>query len=147
MQREDGRNTEDSCPRYYPMAILVVVTANRQAQRNMQNAFKRDAPDLFLGKPASNIFLMKNNGRALKCAWTEKERNPFYVDIYLADELHPHQIPDKIRRAVDWKIERKSARYPVSEETLRREEIPSPQELEKIELDFSMKLPQKASRF
>ena len=129
------------------MAILIVVTANRQAQKNIQDAYRRDAPDLFLGKPASNVFLMKNNGLALKYAWTVKERNPFYVDIYLADELHPHQIPDKVRRAADWKKEQGFGRYPASEETLRKEGLPSPQELEKIELDFSMKLPQKASKF
>jgi len=129
------------------MAILIVVAGNQQSQQNMHKAYKRDAPSLFLGKPASNVFLMKNNGEALKYAWTVKERNPFYVDVYLADELHPHQIPDKVRRAVDWKIEHKSARYPVLEETLRKEGLPSQQELEKIELDFSMKLPQKASRF
>lgn len=128
------------------MAVLIVVTANRQAQKNMQNAFKRVAPEFFLGKPASNVFLMKNTGRALKYAWTEKERNPFYVDVYLADELHPHQIPDKVRRAVDWQIEHKSARYPVLEETLRREGLPSQQELEKLELDFSMRLPQRVSK-
>ena len=129
------------------MAILIVVTANRQAQKNMQNAYKRVAPDLFLGKPASNVFLMKNNGLSLKHAWIEKERNPFYVDVYLADELHPHQIPDKVRRAADWKKEQGFGRYPASEETLMREGLPSQQELEKIELDFSMKLPQKASKF
>jgi len=129
------------------MAILIVVTANRQAQKNMKNSFDRIAPHLFLGRPASNVFLMKNNALALAYAWTEKQRNPFYVDIYLADELHPHQIPDKVRRAVDWKVENKSARYPVSDRTLMKENLPSREELEKIELDFSMKLPQKASKF
>ena len=54
------------------MAILIVVTGNRQAQKNMQNAYKRNAPELFLGKPASNVFLMKSNGLALRYAWTEK---------------------------------------------------------------------------
>ena len=129
------------------MAILIVVTANQQSQQNMQKTYKRDAPDLFLGRPASNVFLMKNNGLALKYAWTVKERNPFYVDIYIADELHQHQIPDKVRRAADWKKEQRFGRYPASEETLMREGLPSQQELEKIELDFSMKLPQKASKF
>jgi hypothetical protein len=128
------------------MAILIVVTANRQAQKNIQNIYKRIAPDLFLGKPASNVFLMKNNGLALKYAWTVKEHNPFYVDIYLADELHPHQIPDKVRRAVDWKKEQGFGRYPASEKTLRKEGLPSHQELEKIELDFSMNLPQRVSK-
>ncbi len=129
------------------MAILIVVTANRQAQKNMQDAYKRNAPELFLGKPASNVFLMKSNGLSLLYAWKEKERNPFYVDIYLADELHPHQIPDKVRRAVDWKVENKSGRYPVSDETLMKESLPSRQELEQIELDFSMKSLQKVSKF
>ena len=129
------------------MALLIVVAGNEQSQRNMHAAYKTYGANLFLGKPASNVFLMKNNGEALKYAWTEKERNPFYVDVYLADELYPHQIPDKIRRAADWKKEHRYARYPVSEETLTREGLPSRQELEKIELDFSMKLPQKASRF
>jgi len=118
------------------MAILIVVTANQRAQQNMQKTYKRDAPDLFLGKPASNVFLMKNNGKALKYAWTVKERNPFYVDIYLADEVHPHQVPDKVRRAVDWKKEQGFGRYPASEETLRKESLPSQQELEQIELNF-----------
>ncbi|GAI79561.1 unnamed protein product, partial [marine sediment metagenome] len=76
------------------MAILIVVTANQQSQQNMHKIFKRDAPDLFLGSPASNIFFMKNNGRALRYAYTVKARQPFYVDIYLAEELHPHQIPE-----------------------------------------------------
>jgi len=125
------------------MAILIVVTANRQAQKNMQKTYKKNAPSLFLGKPASNVFLMKNNGRALYYAWNAKECNPFYVDIYLADELHPHQIPDKVRRAADWKKEQGYGRYPASEETLRKERLPSQRELEQIELDFSMKLPQK----
>lgn len=128
------------------MAILIVVTGNRQAQMNMQHAYKRDAPEVFLGKPASNVFLMRNNGLALWYAWKEKERNPFYVDLYLADELHPHQIPDKVRRAADWKKEQGYGRYPASEETLRKEGLPSQQELEKLELSFSMKLPQKVSR-
>lgn len=112
----------------------------------MQHAYRRDAPELFLGKPASNVFLMKNNGLALWYAWKEKERNPFYVDVYLANEVHPHQLPDKVRRAADWKVEQGSGRYPGSEETLMREGIPSQQELEKIELDFSVRLPQKASK-
>ena len=102
----------------------------------MQKTYRRDAPDLFLGKPASNVFLMKNNGLALTYAWKEKERNPFYVDIYFADELHPHQIPDKVRRAADWKVENKSARYPVSDSTLMKENLSSREELEKIELNF-----------
>jgi len=128
------------------MAILIVVTANQQSQQNMQKTYKRDAPELFLGKPASNVFLMKNNGLALLHAWKVKERNPFYVDVYLADELHSHQIQDKIRRAVDWIVEKGHGPYPVSEETLRKEGLPSQQELEKLELDFSMKLPQRVSK-
>jgi len=129
------------------MAILIVVTGNRKSQQNLQKAYRRDAPNLFLGKPASNVFLMKNDGWALLHAWKVKERSDFYVDVYLADELHPHQIPDKVRRAVDWIVEKGHGPYPVSVETLRRERLPSQLELEKIELDFSMKLPQKASRF
>ncbi|MFW6118123.1 MAG: hypothetical protein ACOC6R_01345 [Chloroflexota bacterium] len=125
------------------MAILIVITTNQRSQQNMHKIYKTVAPELFLGKSASNVFLMKNNGLALKYAWTVKERNPFYVDIYLANELHPHQIPDKVRRAADWKKEQGYGRYPASEETLRKEGIPSPQELEKIELDFLMRSPQK----
>ena len=116
------------------MAILIVVTANQQAQQNMHKIFKRDAPDLFLGKVASNVFLMRNNGKALRYAWAVRERNPFYVDVYLADEIHSHQIPDKVRKAADWKKKQGFGRYPASDETLRKEGLPSQEELDKIEL-------------
>ena len=116
------------------MAILIVVAANQQSQQNMHKIFKRDAPDLVLGKPASNIFLMKNNGRSLKYAWAVKERNPFYVDVYFAEELHERQIPEPVRRAAAWKKKQGFGRYPASEETLRKEGLPSQEELEKVEL-------------
>ena len=118
------------------MARLIVITADQRSQQNMHKIYKRDAPDLVLGKPASNIFLMKNNGRALKYAWAVKERNPFYVDVYLADELHEWQIPEPVRRAADWKKKQGFGRYPASEETLKKEGLPSQEELEKIELTF-----------
>lgn len=121
------------------MAVLIVVTTNKQSYENMQHAHTKYARDLFLGKAARNAFLMKNNGLALMCAWKEKRRNPFYVDVYLAEELHDWQIPEKVRRAADWKVEKKYGQYPTSEKTLKEEGLPSREELEKIELDSSLK--------
>ena len=119
------------------MGLLIVVTSLRQAQRNMEVA-RRDYPDLFLGRPAGNVYLMKSNGLALWYAWKEKSRNPLYVDVYLADELHQWQIPDPVRRSAEWKLENKYSPYPVSAETLKLNELVSREELEKIALDFSI---------
>ena len=99
------------------MAVLIVIASSKQTQRNMETAL-RDSPDLFLGKPARNIYLMRSNGLALWYAWKEKNRNPLYVDVYVADELHQWQIPDPIRRSVEWKVDNKYSPYPVSEGTL-----------------------------
>ena len=121
------------------MALLIVVTSNRHSQLNMQDAYKKYAKDLFLGKAARNIFLMKNNGLALMYAWKEKKRNPFYVDVYLAEELHDWQIPEKVRRAVDWKVEKKYGQYPTAKKALRENRLPSREELEKIDLSSLLK--------
>lgn len=121
------------------MAVLIVATSTKPAQKAMQDAFRRDVPDLFLGKLARNMFLMKNNGRALMCAWNVKRRYPFYVDVYLGEELHDWQIPEQVRRAAEWKAEKKYGPYPVSEETLKRNSLASKEELEQIALDFSIK--------
>lgn len=121
------------------MAILIVTTSNRKTQENMQKAYKRDAKDLFLGKVARNVFLMKNNGLALMYAWKEKKRNPFYIDVYLAEELHDWQIPEKVRRAADWKVEKKYAKYPIAKKTLKENRLPSREELEKIDLSSLLK--------
>ena len=129
------------------MAILIVITSNRQSQVNMQDAYNKYASELFIGKPARNIYLMKNNGLALMHAWKEKKRNPFYVDVYVADEVHEWQLPEEVRRSADWKIEKKYTPYPVSAQTLKKENIPSRDQLEKLSLNFSMKSPEKASKF
>lgn len=121
------------------MAILIVVTSTITAQRSMQITYKRDEPELFLGKAARNVFLMKNNGRALLCAWNVKKRHPFYVDVYLSEELHDWQIPEPVRRGAEWKVEKRYGPYPVSEETLRKNSLASKEELEQIALDFSIK--------
>ena len=120
------------------MAVLIVITSTRQAHQNMENA-RRDSPDSFLGKAARNTYLMKSNGLALWYAWKEKKRNPFYVDVYLAEELHDWQIPEKVRRAVDWKVEKKYGQYPTAEKALRENRLPSREELEKIDLSSLLK--------
>jgi len=121
------------------MALLIVVTSKREAQKAMQKAYKRDVTDLFLGKGARNVFLMKNNGHALLCAWNVKKRHSFYVDVYLAEELHEWQIPEPVRKGAEWKVEKKYGPYPVSKETLRKNSLASKEELEQIALDFSIK--------
>ncbi len=121
------------------MAMLIVVTSNRPAQKAMQYTYRRDASELFLGKAARNVFLLKNNGRALFYAWTVKKRHPFYVEVYLTDELHDWQIPEQVRRAAEWKVEKRFGPYPVSEETLRQNGLSKTEELEQIVLDFSIR--------
>lgn len=121
------------------MAILIVITSNRQSQANMQDAYKKYASELFIGKPSRNVYLMKNNGLSLMYAWKEKKRNPFYVDMYAADEVHEWQLPEQVRRSADWKVEKKYGPYPVSAQTLEAEGLPSRDQLEKLSLNFSMK--------
>ena len=119
------------------MALLIVVTSSRQAQRNMETA-RRDSPDLFLGRPAANVYLMRDNGLALWYAWKEKNKNPLCVDVYLSDELHQWQIPDPIRRSAEWQAENRYRSYPVSTETLRLTGLASQEDMEKTALDFSI---------
>ena len=119
------------------MAILIVVTSSEQTRRNMEKAIL-DAPDLFLSKPVPNVYLMRSNGLALWYAWKEKRKSPLYIDVFLSDELHEWQISDDIRRSVEWKIENRFSSYPVSKEKLRTHELASRQDLERIELDFSI---------
>jgi hypothetical protein len=117
------------------MAVLIVVASTKEAQANLQKAFRRHGESTFLGKASSNVFIMKNNGYSLLLAWTEKKKRPFYVDIYVADELHEWELPDKVRRSVDWKLEVGQRRYPVSRETLQQEGLASLEELEGISLN------------
>ena len=119
------------------MALLIVVTSSTQTRNSMEKA-RRDSPDIFLGKPVPNVYLMRSNGLALWYAWKEKNKNPLYVDVYLADELHQWQVPDEIRRSADWKVENRYKPYPVSAETLRSNGLASQEDLEKIALDFSI---------
>ena len=119
------------------MALLIVITSSKQTKENMENAL-RNSPDLFLGKPAHNVYLMRSNGLALWYAWKEKEKYPYFLDVYLADEVHQWQIPDPIRRSAEWKAENKHGSYPVSMETLKMKGMVSQEELEKIALDFSI---------
>ena len=120
------------------MALLIVVTSSKQTQQNMENA-RRNTPDIFLGKPARNVYLMKSNGLALWYAWKEKDRHPLFVDVYLADEVHQWQIPETIRRSTEWKAENRQSSYPVLTKTLKRQGMVSREELEKIALDFSIR--------
>ena len=119
------------------MALLIVVTSSKQAQRNMETA-RRNDPGLFLGRPAGNVYLMRDNGLALWYAWKEKNKSPLYVDVYLSDELHQWQIPDQIRRSAEWQAENKHSSYPVLGDTLKAKGLASREDMEKISLDFSI---------
>ncbi|MEE9167839.1 MAG: hypothetical protein V3U24_10335 [Candidatus Neomarinimicrobiota bacterium] len=120
------------------MAVLIMITSNQQAREQVRKAYRRRGKDLFLGKLAANVYVMKNDGKALMWAWKEKRRNPMFVDLYAAEELRKWQIPEDIRRAAEWKLEKGRASYPRKEETLAKENLPSMGELEKIELNFSL---------
>ncbi len=115
-----------------------MITSNQQAREQVRKAYRRRGKDLFLGKLAANVYVMKNDGKALMWAWKEKRRNPMFVDLYAAEELRKWQIPEDIRRAAEWKLEKGRASYPRKEETLAKENLPSMGELEKIELNFSL---------
>lgn len=120
-----------------------MITSNRRAAEQVRKAYQRRGSDLFLGKLAANVYVMKNDGRSLMWAWKEKQRNPMFVDLYAAEELRSWQIPEEIRRAAEWKLEKGRASYPRKQETLVRENLPSMGELEKIELNFSLSSPRK----
>lgn len=96
---------------------------------NMQHAFKRDAPELFISKPASNVFLMENTGLALMYASKEKLRNPVNVSIYIAEEMLSLEIPEQIRKSSEWKIANKFSKYPRSKKTLKENELLSREDL------------------
>lgn len=125
------------------MAVLILITGNRRAREQVRKAYQRRGSDLFLGKLSANAYVMKNDGKSLMWAWKEKRRNPMFVDLYAAEELRSWQIPEKIRRAAEWKLDRGKANYPRKGETLKRENLPSLKELEEIELNFSVSSPRK----
>ena len=120
------------------MAVLILITTNRRARDQVRKAYERRGRDLFVGKLASNVFALKNDGKSLMWAWKEKRRNPMFVDLYVADELRSWQIPEEIKRAAEWKLEKGRASYPRKEETLARENLPSLRKLEETELNFSL---------
>ncbi|MFQ6615906.1 MAG: hypothetical protein ACE5HZ_03960 [Fidelibacterota bacterium] len=123
------------------MAVLILITTHRRSRDQIRKAYQRRGRDLFLGKLAPNVFVMKNDGKSLMWAWKEKRRNPMFVDLYVAEELRSWQIPDKIRRASDWKLEKGKANYPTRKATLKKENLPSLKELEEITLNFSPSSP------
>lgn len=123
------------------MAVLILIATHRRSREQVRKAYQRRGSDLFLGKPAPNVFVMKNDGKSLMWAWKEKRRNPMFVDLYVAEELRSWQIPEKIRKASDWKLEKGRANYPTRRATLRQENLPSLKELEAMELNFSPSSP------
>lgn len=116
------------------MAFIIVYAGNRQSQKSMQHAYKRDAKDLFIGKLAGNVFLMENSALALMYAYKEKLRNPYYVNVYLAEDLIDRQIPEEVRRASGWMIKNKYSKYPKAEKTLAKNGLLSREALKEIAL-------------
>jgi len=125
------------------MAVLIMITSNRRAREQVRKAYQRRGKELFLGKLAANVYVMKNDGKSLMWAWKEKQRNPMFVDLYAAEELRSWQIPEKIRKAAEWKLEKGRANYPRKKKTLEKENLPNLKELAEFELNFSLNLPRK----
>ena len=117
------------------MPFILVYATNKEAVKQLQ-MHKRRNPALHVAQFSGKLFLMVNNGEALAYATKLMLRHKGWVEIFILEPLTLSHIPEPVRRAAEWKVEKPLARYPKLEKTLAKLGLPSIKELRSVRLSL-----------
>jgi len=119
------------------MPFILIYATDSEAIKKLR-MHKKNCPQLHVAQLSGKIFILVNNGEALTYATNLYLKHKGWVEIFIVEPLTLTQIPNKVRRAAEWRIEKPRGTYPTKEETLQNQNLPSLEDLRNIRLSFSM---------
>ncbi len=110
--------------------VMLMIYLRTTSLRHKFSRFLTQLPDLFAGKLAEGLFLMKNTGKSMALILSEMQREGGNIDVYVCEPVRAEDFIEdsELQRMVSWLKGKKQVQPILESET--EEHLPK----EKVEL-------------
>ncbi len=101
-----------------PLVMLMIYLRTTSLRRKFSR-FLTQLPDLFAGKLAEGLFLMKNTGKSMALILSEMQREGGNIDVYVCEPVRVEDFTEdsELQRMVSWLKGKKQVRTILESET------------------------------
>jgi hypothetical protein len=101
-----------------PLVMLMIYLRTTSLRRKFSR-FLTQIPDLFAGKMAEGLFLMKNTGKSMALILSEMQREGGNMDVYVCEPVRVEDLREdsELQRMASWLKGKKQARSILESET------------------------------